>query len=143
MRKEMLQVSLFVLLALFDLLLRFFLLERSAWLCNRGAFWGVQPPFLLVMFISGLLLIWIGKHAFGEGEKQRLCWLKILFFGGAINFVDRLVFGCVLDYIEWPLGLANIFPYFNLADSMILLGIAGFGWETLVKKEVSVQNSRD
>lgn len=42
----------------------------------------------------------------------------ILIFSGALsNIIDRLIFGCVIDFID-----LHFWPVFNLADTMITIG---------------------
>ncbi len=50
---------------------------------------------------------------------------EIVVLAGALsNVIDRLWFGAVLDFIELYVGTWH-WPVFNIADSMILLGVAG------------------
>jgi signal peptidase II len=43
----------------------------------------------------------------------------MLILSGAVsNIIDRLYFGCVIDFID-----LKIWPVFNLADSFIVLGV--------------------
>ncbi|MFZ1626935.1 MAG: signal peptidase II, partial [Candidatus Moraniibacteriota bacterium] len=50
-------------------------------------------------------------------SSERLAWASIL-FGGFINALDRLLHGCVQDYLHFA-----FFPSFNLADIMLFLGV--------------------
>jgi signal peptidase II len=45
-------------------------------------------------------------------------FLLIAFSGAFSNFIDRILYGCVVDYIR-----IGSFPIFNLADTCITLGI--------------------
>jgi signal peptidase II len=53
-----------------------------------------------------------------------------LVLGGALgNVVDRMVYGAVVDYLDFYLGDWH-WPAFNLADAAILLGILLLLWNT-------------
>lgn len=136
MRKEMLLVSLFVFSALVDLSLRLFWLEREQWTCNVGVFWGIPlPPVLLWLGIAGIFIwcLWLWSRL--EGALARGALLAIL-IGGGVNVIDRLIHGCVLDYLSWPFGLSAFFPNFNLSDMLVLLGLLGLGWIFLTHHDI-------
>lgn len=124
-RKEMLWVSLFVFLVLFDGWLRFFYLERGVWICNRGVFWGIAIPNVLLWGCIVLILVgclWLLNRF--QGSVIQLAITAVI-FGGALNALDRLFYGCVLDYLSWSFGFLTFLPNFNIADSLIFLGIGG------------------
>jgi signal peptidase II len=59
-----------------------------------------------------------------------------LIVGGALgNFVDRLRFGWVIDFISWHYQDKYVWPTFNLADSYITVGVVLMGLEILLAKE--------
>ncbi len=62
------------------------------------------------------------------GERQRFLQMALAFvLSGAVgNFVDRLAHGYVIDFIEWYWwNRPDIrWPTFNLADSLIVVGVA-------------------
>ena len=62
------------------------------------------------------LVVYFARHA-----SMPLIWLPTgMLIGGALgNIIDRLRHGSVTDFIKLPLG----WPPFNLADTMITLGI--------------------
>ncbi len=87
--------------------------------CNEGVFFGLMdgsgliiPINLVLVLIFFVLMI---KAADGWG---RLSW-GLIWAGGILNLWDRFSFGCVRDYWQ-PL---SFWPMFNLADSMIVVGI--------------------
>lgn len=83
--------------------------------------------------ILGLLFYWRGdllKH----GPAAR--WAFILITAGALgNLYDRIVLGCVVDYIDFI-----IWPVFNAADSFITTGAGLLCW-CFIKE--SLQNRRE
>lgn len=47
-----------------------------------------------------------------------------LIFGGAIgNYIDRLRFGYVIDFLDWHYRHFYTWPAFNIADSCIVGGV--------------------
>ena len=70
---------------------------------------------------AGLLMAWLlFRH-----PRQTLFGLALaLVLGGALgNVIDRLVYGYVVDFIDFYWGSAH-FPAFNVADSAISVGAA-------------------
>lgn len=74
--------------------------------------------------IAAIVMIYLlKKHA-----SQRLfCWALSLILGGAIgNVIDRIVYGHVIDFLDFHYQAQYHFPAFNLADSAITLGAGLF-----------------
>jgi signal peptidase II len=101
-----------------------------AW--NRGAAFsflsnesGWQRYFFTAIGIGAALYIiyLLRKHS-----GQRLfCWALALILGGAIgNVIDRLVYGHVVDFLDFHWKGLGHFPAFNIADSAICIGAALF-----------------
>jgi len=99
---------------------------------NRGAafsFLGSESGWQRYLFTAiGIgaacyIIYLLKKHA-----GQRLfCWALALILGGAIgNVIDRLVYGHVIDFLDFHHDAFGHFPAFNLADSAITLGAALF-----------------
>ncbi|WP_317203171.1 signal peptidase II [Janthinobacterium sp.] len=86
---------------------------------------GWQRYFFTAIGVAAALVIvfMLKKHA-----GQRLfCWSLALIMGGAIgNVVDRVMYGHVIDFLDFHLKNWGHFPAFNLADSAIFLGVALF-----------------
>lgn len=126
-QKEAWFVSLFVLLGIFDLLLRFFLLEREHWTCNEGITWGIMIPSWSLSLTVGIFLGYISYLWWKSEQFEERFFLFLMLGGGLTNALDRFLHGCVLDYFVWPFGLSNFLPNFNLADMMLFLGLVGVG----------------
>jgi signal peptidase II len=83
---------------------------------------------LLSLAISVALVIWISRLKRGQ---TLLAIALSLILGGAIgNLIDRVVYGYVIDFLDfyyyaaWPHWLAGRpWPAFNLADSAITVGV--------------------
>ncbi len=88
-------------------------------LANQG---GWQRWFFSVVAvgISAVLLVWLWRLP----DRSRLLPVAIsLVLGGAIgNLIDRIRFGYVVDFIDLHYQ-GEHWPAFNLADSVIVLGV--------------------
>lgn len=94
---------------------------------NRGVSFGLfgdggVPPLVLVAVTGAIALgvaVWLARAT--------SWWTAIaagLVLGGAIgNIIDRLVYGAVVDFIDWH-AYGYHWPVFNIADAGITLGVA-------------------
>jgi len=80
---------------------------------NTGVAWGWGKDISWETLIVGLLFFLIIKFKFNF-------WVLMMLLGGLSNLLDRLVWGGVVDYI-------NFFNWFdfNLADAMVFGGVIG------------------
>lgn len=80
-------------------------------------------------FFSGLALVvsLVIMWMLHRNATQRLfCWALTLILGGAVgNLIDRLLYGHVIDFLDFHIGTLH-WPAFNVADSAITLGAALF-----------------
>ncbi|WP_395401693.1 signal peptidase II [Pseudoduganella sp. UC29_106] len=92
-----------------------FLSNESGW--QRYMFTGIG------IAAAGYILWLLRKHS-----GQRLfCWALALILGGAIgNVIDRLMYGHVVDFLDFHWRGLGHFPAFNVADSAICVGAALF-----------------
>lgn len=84
-------------------------------ICNSEGSWGLLLPVpVLVVLSLGILVVMIGIQ-----WNQRLPGYPFLFLfaGGIGNLIDRLVRGCVVDFISF-----SSFLVFNIADIYLTLG---------------------
>jgi len=89
-----------------------FLADAGGW--QRYLFSG------LAAVVSVVLLVWLKGM---QAHERLVAWAVALVLGGAIgNLIDRLVYGKVVDFIQWHWE-QYYFPSFNLADSAITLGV--------------------
>ena len=59
--------------------------------------------------------------------KKLFCWSLALIMGGAIgNVIDRVMYGHVIDFLDFHYKEVYHFAAFNVADSAICLGAALF-----------------
>ena len=71
-----------------------------------------------------LIIIFIGIYVYKNkinSKVEQFGYSVIL--GGAIgNFVDRIVYGYVIDFLDFNI-LGYDFPIFNFADTFIVIGV--------------------
>jgi signal peptidase II len=107
---------------------------------NSGAVFGMGQGqrWAFMVFTTLAIAAAVGVFAYWTRAKDRWAHAAIglLIAGGIGNFYDRLVYGCVRDFIHplpgvpWPFGLklmgrVEIWPYVsNVADAFLLVGIA-------------------
>ncbi len=106
---------------------------------NRGAAFsflsdasGWQRTFFITLaFAASLWIVWLlRKHA----TQVLFCVALSLILGGAIgNVIDRLLFGAVVDFLDFHLRGYH-WPVFNAADSAISCGAALLVWEAFTAK---------
>jgi len=99
---------------------------------NRGAAFsflqnesGWQRYFFTAIGIGAALFIvyLLKKHA---GQRM-FCWALALILGGAVgNVIDRILYGHVVDFLDFHWKGIGHFPAFNVADSAICVGAALF-----------------
>lgn len=102
----------------FNLVLAYNRGAAFSFLSNEG---GWQRYFFTAIGVVavGFILHMLRRHA---GQRM-FCWSLSLIMGGAIgNVIDRLVYGHVIDFLDFHFGSLGHFPAFNLADSAITLG---------------------
>jgi signal peptidase II len=97
--------------------------------CNEAISWGIPLQggwFWFFWVVSMVVLLYL----FGS-TREKSQWFLVLVLTGAIsNILDRILVGCVVDYIS-----LGSFPIFNLADVLISVGAAGFFWSELQAKD--------
>ncbi len=88
---------------------------------NRGAAFGIfsrHTSLLILISIIFLAVLWnIIKKESGISRLLNIAYGLIL-GGAASNLLDRLVYGYVIDYLDF-----RIWPVFNIADAGISTGV--------------------
>jgi signal peptidase II len=116
-----------VLTGFFNLTLAYNPGAAFSFLSNQG---GWQRYFFTAIAIGavGFIIYLLRRHA-----GQRLfCWALALIMGGAIgNVIDRVMYGHVVDFLDFHWSGWGHFPAFNVADSAITLGAILFIFDEL------------
>lgn len=79
---------------------------------------GGWPLNLLIAIIIIAIAYLLGRALARKEEIVLISGLSLVFLGALSNFLDRLRFGYVIDYLY-----LKYFSVFNLADSMIIAGV--------------------
>jgi signal peptidase II len=104
---------------------------------NRGAAFsflsnesGWQRYFFTAIGLGAAVFI---VYLLRRHSGQRLfCWALALILGGAVgNVIDRLLYGHVIDFLDFHLAGWGHFPAFNVADSAITVGAILFIFDEL------------
>jgi signal peptidase II len=89
----------------------------------RDWFMLAVPPIVCLIVLS--LIYHIKAEGISEFKNNMLQLVSLsLIFGGAIgNYIDRLHYGYVVDFIDFHWKLKYAFPTFNIADASIVVGV--------------------
>jgi signal peptidase II len=82
----------------------------------REIFFLLIPPIAMIIIVNILR----GIH---ENEKWQIFALSSIFGGAIGNYVDRLRFGFVIDFLDFHIK-EYAWPAFNVADSAIVVGVS-------------------
>lgn len=92
---------------------------------NTGAAWSMfSSKSILVLLVSSFIILGIILYIYNNRPKNKLEKVAYsMILGGAIgNFVDRIIYGYVIDFIDFKI-FGYDYPIFNLADSFIVIGV--------------------
>ena len=94
---------------------------------NRGAAFGILEDqrwfFIVITTIVVIAIIWYLKKVMKTKNKLLPVALSLVLGGAFGNFVDRVIAGEVVDFLQFNFGSYE-FPIFNVADSCIVIGVA-------------------
>jgi signal peptidase II len=106
----------------FNLVLAYNKGAAFSFLSNAG---GWQRHFFTAIGIGAAIYIifLLKKH----GGQRMFSWALALILGGAVgNVIDRVLYGHVVDFLDFHWRGIGHFPAFNIADSAICVGAALF-----------------
>ncbi len=109
----------------------FFLLTSHR---NRGAAFSILQDqrwfFVSITIVVMIVLVWYIRHLLSIGKKQLPLALAFVLGGAMGNFLDRLLQGEVVDFLQFNFrftifdqSIDYTFPIFNVADSFIVIGV--------------------
>ena len=82
-------------------------------------FFKILTPISLVLFIGFFI------YAYKKGYKWLLFAVTLVIAGTIGNYIDRLIFSAVTDFISFKFG-SYYFPTFNFADVYLCVGVVMF-----------------
>jgi signal peptidase II len=103
---------------------------------NPGAAFGIlanQRWFFIVTTILVVIgIIWYLVKIHKDEDRKLVAYAFSLILGGAIgNFIDRLAYGEVVDFLDFHHG-GFYYPIFNIADSAIVVGVGLIFLDTFI-----------
>lgn len=122
----------FLALIMLDQLIKYFVFHAQTieFLCNYGVIFGITLPFvffIVVWIVDAAVILGFWFYKRNESFFVQLPFVLIA-AGGASNMIDRIFYGCVVDYI--PLLMISSF---NFADALISVGV--FLWVVQLLQE--------
>ncbi len=101
----------------------------------------LRTPFFIVVSIIALLVILYILKGVALSQQLMIWGLSFIAAGAVGNFIDRLRFGYVIDFIVWKYTDAHRWPTFNVADAFICVGVGLLVIETL-REELRARKAR-
>jgi signal peptidase II len=89
---------------------------------NTGAAFGILRDMNNSFFISISLIAIIFVIYLLKKNAYHFVGLSLILGGAAGNLIDRLLYGKVVDFIDFSIGTFH-WPAFNIADSSLTIGI--------------------
>lgn len=105
--------------------------------CNPGIAFGIgEETEGKIAALIALLIIFV--LLLQSKENKIRIGFALVFAGGLANFVDRVLWACVRDFIA-----ISIFPSFNLADIVISLGLVLIFYTIFVSRQNGIRDEND
>lgn len=115
---------------------------------NPGAVFGMGAGQRWFLILFSLIAIAVGLWIFSRLTRARdhatHAGVGLILAGGLGNLYDRVVFGCVRDFLHplplaklpfgwtWPGGSRELWPYVsNVADAFLIIGVGVLLWMSL------------
>lgn len=92
-----------------------FLADSPPWF--REAFFLSMPPIALLIILAILRNV-------TDTDRWTIISLSMVFGGAIGNFIDRLRFRYVIDFLDFHIQKKYVWPAFNIADMAIVGGVA-------------------
>lgn len=92
---------------------------------NDGAAWGILSGKMSFFFIITIIILVVLIVFYIKEAKNNLLMqiaISLLFAGALGNFIDRVLHGEVVDFVDTYIFGYN-FPIFNVADSSLTIGV--------------------
>jgi len=115
---------------------------------NKGAAFGILQEQTVFFIIITLLVVtgifWYIQKNRQTGSALLLTGLGLVLGGAFGNFLDRALYGEVVDFLQFTFG-TYIYPIFNIADSGIVVGVGLILLDSLLslKKENGENNGKN
>jgi signal peptidase II len=87
---------------------------------NTGASFGILKPYNVILIALSIIVLGGIIIYFAKSEPVKRLFLVFLAAGTLGNLLNRITYGFVVDFIDF-----KFFPVFNVADSLIFVGVVG------------------
>jgi signal peptidase II len=105
---------------------------------NDGAAWGILGGnmifFYIISVFAGGLFVYLMTQADFTKNKWYFFAITLMIAGGIGNFIDRVLFQEVVDFIDVDLWSYTTFPTFNVADMALVVGMILFVIDVLLEE---------
>lgn len=116
---------------------------------NTGAAFGIfgesHPLFREIFFLSmppiAVLVILTIMRGVAERDRVNIVALSLIFGGAIGNYIDRLRFRYVIDFLDFHLGNTYSWPSFNVADMGIVCGVGTLIFLEFSRKSASTKQA--
>jgi signal peptidase II len=88
------------------------------YICNKGIAFGIKLPDIIFWIFWLVIIFFIFFILYKKHFAHYSPHIILILSGSVSNILDRLYFGCIIDFIDF-----KIWPVFNLADSFIVLSV--------------------
>ncbi len=110
---------------------------------NTGGAWGILTDqmivFYLITLVSFVLFYFLIKDIDFKNKKVYSIAITLLIAGAIGNFIDRLLFQEVVDFLDFYI-FSYDFPIFNVADMCLVIGMFLFGYDILLEDVIHAKN---
>lgn len=110
---------------------------------NTGGAWGIltgqMMVFYLITLIAFVLFYYLVKDVDFKDKKIYSIAVILLIAGAIGNFIDRLLFQEVVDFLDFYI-FGYDFPIFNVADICLVVGMFLFAYDILMEEIIHARN---
>lgn len=119
---------------------------RFTYIRNQGAAFGIfrssAPLFRSIFFLSvppiAMALIGFMIRSVPNTDRWQIFAMSLIFGGALGNYIDRLRFGYVIDFLDFHIKEVWSYPAFNIADSGIVVGVIMLGF-IMIKRDLAAK----
>ncbi len=105
---------------------------------NSGAAWSILDGQMIVFYLITAFAAGLFYYLLKDvNYKEKLFYaigINLMIAGGIGNFIDRLLFQEVVDFIDIDLWSYTTFPIFNIADICLVVGMIMFAIDVVLEE---------
>ena len=124
----------------YTIIKNFFLINSHR---NSGGAWGIltgqMTIFYFITFIAFVLFYYLIREVDFNNKKIYSIAVILLIAGALGNFIDRLLFKEVVDFLDFYI-FGYDFPIFNVADICLVVGMGLFAYDILLEDIIHAKN---